>query len=107
MIEEEGENSTAIFFEYDTLAFCIILNKDYSTGMIHLGFHAMSRGFEAYTETGYKSIWGSTGEDISNNAIEKFIKSKLLEYNIDLNNPKPQILSHVGGTAQTEQPTLF
>ena len=107
MLEEEGENSTAIFFEYDALAFCIMLNKDYFTGMIHQGFHAMSRGFEGYTETGYKSIWGSSGEDISNKAIEKFMKSKLLEYNIDLNNPKPLVLSEVGGVSNMSQPSLF
>jgi len=106
---ENNEKAEALFFEYGSLKFCIIYTKEYfkNAGLSHLGFYAMSRGFEAYTETGYKSNFAHGGESVGHADVEEFIKLKLHEYGIDLDNPKPCILSNVGGIVNLEQPSLF
>jgi len=106
---EQNKDIEALFFEYENLKFCVLFTKDYfaSAELCHLAFHAMSRGLEAYTETGYKSNFVHRGEDVGAKDVEDFFKVKLNEVGIDLDNPKPFLLSDVGGVANVEQPSLF
>jgi len=105
--EEKKEGSKALFFEYGSLKFCIIFTKEYFTGVSHLAFHAMSRGLEAYTETGYKSNFAHAGAEIGDEDVEEYIKAQIMKEGIDLDNPKPCMLSQVGGVAKVTQPALF
>lgn len=106
---EKNEKTEALFFEYESLKFCVLYTKEYfkSGDLYHLAFHAMSIGFEAYTETGYKSNFVHGGENVGVDDVEEFFKMKLNECGIDLENPKPCILAHVGGVTNIEQPSLF
>ena len=104
------EDTEAYFFEYGSLKFGILYRREYfkKVQLDHLGFYAMSRGFEDYTETGYKSNFVDSGEDLDlKKDIEAFFKLKLGESGIDLDNPKPCFLVHVGGVSDIEQPSLF
>ncbi|MCF6244364.1 MAG: hypothetical protein L3J43_04955 [Sulfurovum sp.] len=107
--EEEREETQALFFEYENLKFCILFTKDcfLSNGLCHLAFHAMSRGFENYTETGYKSNFVHGARDVGVEDVEDFFKLQLNKVGIDLENPKPYILAHVGVVSTIEQPSLF
>lgn len=106
---EENEGMEALFFEYGSLKFCILFTKNYftSVGLSQLGFYSMSRGLEDYTETGYKSNFVHGGESVNSEDVEAFFKLKLNECGIDLDNPKPCVLSDVGGEAKMSQPSLF
>jgi hypothetical protein len=103
-IEEEG--AEYYFFEYGQLKFGVIFRKNYVGGMGHISCHGMSRGHEAFTETGYKSIFVATGEGIVEAELEEYMKSKLLESGINLDKPKP-ILSQVNKVVELIQPSLF
>ena len=106
---EKNEGMEALFFEYGSLKFCILFTKNYftSVGLSQLGFYSMSKGLEAYTETGYQSNLVYGGESLSSEDVEDFFRLKLNECGIDLNNPKPLILSEVGGVTNMSQPSLF
>lgn len=105
---EEGENE-ALFYEYESIAFCILFDKGCfkSIGLSSMGFYAMSRGTEAYTDTGYQSNFAYAGKDSDEKDIEEYFKNRLLEFGIDLDNPKPQFLSQVNEVVHTEQLSLF
>jgi len=105
----EKEETEAHFFEYGSLMFCVLFTREYfkSGQLHHLAFHAMSRGFEAYTETGYKSNFVHSGENVDKEDIEDFFKLKFDICGIDLNHPKPCVLAHVGGVTIGTQPALF
>ncbi len=106
---EKKKDTEALFFEYGSLKFCILYTKNYfvSAGLSQLAFYTMSKGLEAYTETGYKSNFVHSGESAGIEDVEEFFKLKLNERGIDLDNPKPLILSDVGGTVRVVQPSLF
>lgn len=47
----------SLFFSFGYLSFSILYKPNYFTGYDHLEFLAGSQGFQAYTETGYKSLF--------------------------------------------------
>lgn len=56
-----------LFFKINHLSFAVVYEPDYfkSTGLVHLSFHALSRGFEEFTGTGYHSIFVNGNKKIS------------------------------------------
>ncbi|HHS93213.1 MAG TPA: hypothetical protein ENK82_07690 [Campylobacterales bacterium] len=75
-----------LFFELNHLSFAVLYQPYYfkSTGLAHLGFHALSQGFEAFTSTGYHSIFVRDSKGVSSyQEIKDFLFKKLNE-KIDL-----------------------
>ena len=103
--EETEKETEALFYEYGDLKFCILYIKEYFTGMSSFAFYAMSRGLEAYTATGYKSNFA--GVDTTEKDIKDYFKSELMKCGINLDNPKPLLMSDVGGLCNVSQPSLF
>jgi len=56
-----------LFFEINHLSFAVHYQPYYfrSTGLAHFSFHALSKGFEAFTSTGYHSIFVNSSQGIS------------------------------------------
>jgi hypothetical protein len=108
LLETEAEinGAKALFFEFGELRFCI-LKYEMIKGLIALPFYAMSRGFELFTNTGYKSNFASIGEKVSSEDIRAFIKAEIKESGLDLDNQKPMLLGSVGGVTTLVQPSLF
>ena len=106
MCLESEEGGKALFFEYRVLKFCIIFKKEYIAyirGMCHLSFYAM-RGLEAFTETGYRSIFTHVAENIDDEEVEVYIKMKLMECGIDVDNPDSCLVLEA---KRIVQPSLF
>jgi hypothetical protein len=104
MYLEREEGGKALFFEYGVLKFCILFKKEYIRGMSHLSFYAMSRGLEAFTETGYRSIFAHVAENIEYEEVEAYIKMKLMECGIDVDNPDSCLVLEA---KRMVQPSLF
>jgi len=105
-LEKDIEGSTLFLFEYGSLKFGVIYKPRYFGSTCHLAFHAMSNGFEAYTDTGYKSNFVTTGEEVEDTDVEQYFIDALLECGIDVHNPKP-VLSRVNEVAELQQLTFF
>lgn len=89
--EHDNPLEKVFFFEYGKLKFSIILIKDFIKGMTHIAFYAMSRGLEAFTRTGYQSLFVSNYDNAKKSDIEKYIKDLLCESGIDLDNQREEI----------------
>lgn len=70
-----------LFFEINHLSFAVQYQPNYftSTGLAHFSFHALSRGFEAFTSSGYHSIFAKGKGVASYEEIRTFIFEKLNE----------------------------
>ena len=96
-------------FEYGSLKFgviCQLKHSEYFGNSCYLAFYAMSKGFEEYTGTGFKSNFVSSGDEIVLKDVEQYFLSALLECGIDVHNPKP-VLSRVNEVAELQQLTFF
>jgi hypothetical protein len=106
ILEKDIEGSSLFLFEYGSLKFGVIYQPGYFRNICHLAFHAMSCGFEAYTDTGYKSNFVTTGEEVEDADVEQYFIDALLESGIDVHNPKP-VLSRVNEVIELQQLSLF
>jgi len=105
-IEAEINGTDALFFEFGELKFCI-LKYELIKGLTALPFYAMSRGFELFTDTGYKSNFSSIGEEVLSEDIRAFIKAEIKESGLDLDNQKPMLLGTINRVNIFTQPSLF
>ena len=85
--EEDRGSIITLFFELNHLSFALHYKPNYfgsDRGLAHFDFHALSKGFEEFTSTGYHSIFVNSSERLSSYAdIKSFIFKKLNE-KIDL-----------------------
>lgn len=75
-----------LFFEINHLSFAVIYQPHYSksTNLSHFAFHALSRGFEAFTSTGYHSIFVNSAKGVASyGEIKRYLFKKIGE-KIDL-----------------------
>jgi hypothetical protein len=77
-LSQKNEKSTVLALDYEGLKYCLIFQRnafklDSETGVSHLQFFALSRGWERFTETGYKSLYFNNPKDsiINDNDIKK------------------------------------
>lgn len=75
-----------LFFKINHLSFAVHYQPYYfrSTGLAHFSFHALSKGFEEFTSTGYHSIFANSSKGISSyQEVKEFLFEKINE-KIDL-----------------------
>ena len=60
------------------------LNFFGSSNTSHIDFFAMSQGLEAFTDTGYKSMWVDTNNMPTDDEIEEYITLQLKKENIKI-----------------------
>jgi len=81
--EEDKGSIFTLFFELNHLSFALHYKPNYfggDRGLVHFDFHALSKGFEDFTSTGYHSIFVNSSERLSSYAdIKSFIFKKLNE----------------------------
>ncbi len=71
-----------LFFEINHLSFAVVYQPYYSksTNLVHLAFHALSKGFETFTSTGYHSIFVNSAKGVSSYVdIKEYLFKKLNE----------------------------
>ena len=75
-----------LFFEINHLSFAVIYQPYYSksTNLAHFGFHALSKGFEAFTSTGYHSLFVNSAKGVSSYIEIKEYLFKKINEKIDL-----------------------
>ena len=56
-----------LFFQINHLSFGVVYEPHYfqKIGLVHFSFHALSKGFEAFTETGYRSMFVNDNKKVS------------------------------------------
>jgi hypothetical protein len=86
---QNGNKSYALFFKSGHLEFAVIYRPDRMFSYNHLAFHALSAGFDAFTDTGYKSIFAVKAGMASHQEIEKYIVEKLAADGISFREPEP------------------
>ena len=86
-----GNRIYLLFFEFGYFKFALTFEPDYFWG--HFQFFAMSKGFENFTSSGYRSIFGDFENLRSRSDILEFILLQLESSGIDLKNPEPVQLS--------------
>lgn len=98
----EGINAKAkakvftLFFEIKHLKFGVRYQPSYFSslsGLAHFDFYAMSRGFEKFTETGYRSLWVQNPQKTASYAEVKAYFIEAFKAFLDLEKPsKPMQL---------------
>ena len=86
---QKGNESYALFFESGYLEFAVIYRPNRMFRSVHFAFHALSAGFDAFTETGYKSIYAAKIGIGSRLEIEEYIIEQLAEDGISFREPEP------------------
>jgi len=69
-----------LFFKINHLSFAVIYQPYYfkSIGLAHFSFHALSRGFEAFTSTGYHSLFVQSSKKIASyKEVKEYLLKKL------------------------------
>jgi len=86
-INKRGEGLVfTLFFKINHLSFAVVYEPHYfkSTGLVHLSFHALSKGFEGFTGTGYHSIFVNDNKKVSSYQEIKNYLFERLNQKIDL-----------------------
>lgn len=86
-INKREESLTfTLFFKINHLSFAVQYQPHYfrSTGLAHFSFYALSKGFEGFTETGYRSLFVNNSKSISSYEEIKAYLFKKLNEQIDL-----------------------
>jgi len=86
------QKSISIFFKFNNYEFGVIYKPNYIGGHHHFSFYSISQNLEQFTETGYKSIFASSSNNIfSFLEIKIFLIKQLKENNIDVLKPTAPI----------------
>ncbi|HHS93287.1 MAG TPA: hypothetical protein ENK82_08060 [Campylobacterales bacterium] len=83
-----------LFFEFRHLKFGVKYEPWYSKhviGLAHFDFYAMTRGFESFTKTGYRSLWIQNPEKLASYAEVKSYFLEALKEIINLEEPAEPI----------------
>jgi hypothetical protein len=86
-INKRGEGLVfTLFFKINHLSFGVVYEPHYfkSTGLVHFSFHALSKGFEGFTETGYHSIFVNDSRKMSSYQEIKDYLFERINQKIDL-----------------------
>ena len=88
---EEGLIFT-IFFNINRFSFAVQYEPHYfrSTGLAHFSFYALTKGFEPFTETGYRSMFVNNAKSISSYQEIKTYLFKKINEKIDLEKVSTQ-----------------
>jgi len=83
-INRRGEGLIfTLFFEINHFSFAVQYEPNYfkgSRGLSHFSFYALSKGFEAFTGTGYRSIFVDDSRKVSSyQEVKAFLFGKLNE----------------------------
>ena len=75
-----------LFFKINHLSFGVVYEPHYfkRTGLVHFSFHALSKGFEGFTETGYRSVFVNGTQSVSSYQEIKNYFFKIINEKIDL-----------------------
>ena len=86
-INKRGEGLVfTLFFKINHLSFGVVYEPHYfkSTGLVHFSFHALSKGFEGFTGTGYRSIFVNDNKIVSSYQEIKNYLFKTINEKMDL-----------------------
>jgi len=86
-INKRGEGLVfTLFFKINHLSFGVVYEPQYfkSTGLAHFSFHALSKGFEGFTGTGYHSIFVNDNKKVSSYQEIKDYLFERINQKIDL-----------------------
>ena len=90
-IREEGKKAFLLFFKFGELEFGVTYEPECFSVQQYMGFHALTKGFEKFTDTGFKSSFVGQGSIASLSEIRQYWINRTSEYGLDLLNP-PNIL---------------
>lgn len=109
VLDERNKKAGAEYhiFEIGEYRFGVVYIPGRSFHYQHLGFYAMSQGFEQYTETGYKSNFVQTGEKATREEILEYFLDRLREVKLDLSKPMLRMGGIVKMDTHAVQLSLF